>query len=196
MKNTRQLPLLFLLILSLLYLPGCVTTSASLGSNSIKAPYATNLRNYKTYAWYQDVPPAEAAYDRGYSASLNKHLRQAIEQELQEKGYIKATQNPDVLVAYDVSVSVPLEKDKPENFSEGFGYSYGYMSGYRYSYGHSDMPGYRNVDLFKQGTLIIDLINPKSDLLLWRGWTEGALKKFKAGYSTVQNRVEEVMEQL
>ncbi|WP_276496043.1 DUF4136 domain-containing protein [Pontibacter litorisediminis] len=185
----------YLIILSILYLPSCVTTSASLGAKAIKAPYAASLRNAKTYAWYQPSPMAQPEYLKGYKPALHKNLVQAVEQELQERGYTKVEQNPDMLVAYDVSVSVPAEKDRSENFIEGFGYSYAYMSGYRYSYGYADMPGYRSVDLFKEGTLIIDLINPRSNMLLWRGWAEGAIN-FNAGSGAVQKRVEEVLEQL
>ncbi|WP_266205702.1 DUF4136 domain-containing protein [Pontibacter kalidii] len=183
------------LLIGISSLPSCVTTSASLGAKSIKAPYAASLRNAKTYAWYQPAPPAPAVYLKGFKASLHQNMVQAVEQEMQEQGYTKVEQNPDVLVAYDVSVSVPEEQDKAENFAEGFGYSYGYMSGYRYDYGHADMPGYRSVDLFKEGTLIIDLINPRSKMLLWRGWAEGAIN-FNAGPGAVRKKVEEVLEQL
>ncbi|AKD04784.1 hypothetical protein PKOR_18895 [Pontibacter korlensis] len=181
--------------MSALQLTSCVTTSASLGAKSIKAPYANNFRGAKTYSWYQTPPPAGAEYINGYKASLHKNMIQAIEKELQERGYTKVDENPDVLVAYDVSVSVPEEKDKTEKFSQGFGYSYGYMSGYRYDYGHADMPGYRSVDLFKEGTLIIDFINPRSNMLLWRGWAEGAVNP-KDNYKAVENKVEEVIGQL
>ncbi|ARS34878.1 DUF4136 domain-containing protein [Pontibacter actiniarum] len=196
MKRSLKALLPLCLALATVSLPSCVTTSASLGANAIKAPYATNLRNYKTYAWYQPAPAAEADYLSGYRPSLDKHIRQAVEQELQEQGYTKVESNPEVLVAYDVSVSVPAEKDRTEQFNKGFGYSYGYMSGYRYDYGHSDMPGYRSVDLFKKGTLIIDLINPRSNMLLWRGWSEGAISNFKAGAGKVEKQVEEVIEKL
>ncbi|MCX2739224.1 DUF4136 domain-containing protein [Pontibacter anaerobius] len=194
MKRFFSLSTIPCLFLGLLYLSSCVTTSASMGAKSIKAPYASSLRTVKTYAWYQPEPPAEPEYLKGYKPALHRNLVQAIEQQLEKKGYTKAESNPDVLVAYDVSVSVPLEKDKSENFSEGFGYSYGYMSGYRYDYGHSDMPGYRSVDLFKEGTLIIDLIHPRSKMLLWRGWAEGAVD-FNDGANAIENRVEEVLEQ-
>ena len=147
----------------------------------------------RTYAWYQNPPAAAAEYEKGYKAGLDENIRRAVEAELAEKGWQKVEQNPDVLVAYDVSVSVPLEKDKPENFAPGFGYSYGYMSGYRYNYGNAGLPGYRNVDLFKEGTLIIDLVSPKTDQLVWRGWSEGAISNFNAGYNKVQQQVAEVL---
>lgn len=195
MKINLRLSALLLLTLCAFGFNGCVASSGANGATAIKAPYA-NPKAYKTYAWYQVVPPAEPAYDKGYSANLNSHIQRAVEEELQQRGYKRVEENPDVLVAYDVSVSVPEEKDNPENFRKGFGYSYGYMSGYRYSYGHADMPGYRSVDLFKEGTLIIDLINPKSNMLVWRGWAEGGISSFKAGYKKVQDQVQEVLQKL
>ncbi|MFD2999171.1 DUF4136 domain-containing protein [Pontibacter toksunensis] len=196
-SNKRLSSLLCLLCLMMCFigLNSCVTTSGAIGATAIKAPYA-RMDTYKTYAWFQPQPVAESDYEKGYSANLNKSIKQAVEEELKEKGYRKVESQPDVLVAYDVSVPVPEEKDQPENFSTGFGYSYGYMSGYRYNYGNADMPGYRSVDLFKQGTLIIDLVSPQSKMLLWRGWSEGGISNFKAGYKQVKNQVEEVLEKL
>lgn len=191
----NRLLVLYCLIICSIGLNSCVTTSGARGASAIKTPYA-RMNNFMTYAWYQKQPVAEPAYDKGYNANLHRNIQKAVEEELQEQGYRKVDTNPDVLVAYDVSVSVPEEKDKPGNFANGFGYSYGYMTGYRYTYGNADMPGYRSVDLFKQGTLIIDFISPQSNMLLWRGWAEGGIRNFKAGYKTVQQQVEEVIEKL
>ncbi len=132
-------------------------------------------------------------FEKGFDKSLDQHLRRALEEELQKKGFKPATENPDVLIAYDVSVSVPVEKDVPANFAHGFGYSYAHMAGYRYAYQNSGAPGYRSVDLFKQGTLIIDFVDPASNQLLWRGWTEGAISNFGAGYGKVRRAVETIL---
>lgn len=194
MLNKKLLSLLQFLLLPL-FMCACVVTSGIKSTNAISAPGA-NLKRYKTYSWYQQEPEAAAEYDPGFGSGLDEKLRRAVEEELEEKGYRKVTENPDLLVAYDVSVSVPLEKDKPENFLPGFGYSYGYMHGYRYGYNNAGLPGYRSVDLFKSGTLIIDLINPKTNVLVWRGWTEGAIENFNAGYKKVHQEVEEVLNKL
>ena len=190
-------------ILFYLYLPvicllavSCVTSAVTSRPNAVAAT-GVNTRNLKTFAWFQEQPVAALAYDKDYNANLNQHLRRAIEEELLAKGFTKSTTgNPDVLIAYDVSVSVPVEKDKPENFADGFGYSYAHMSGYRYNYGHSSLPGYRAVDLYKSGTLIIDLVNPTTKELMWRAWSEGAISNFKANYNSVHNEVENVLEPL
>lgn len=193
----KNFPTLLLLCLAAMAfaLNSCVTTSGAIGANAIKAPYAT-LDRYKTFAWYQPAPAEKPDYDKGYNKQLHEHIQRAVEEELEERGYRKGAGEPDVLVAYDVSVSVPEEKDKSSKARPGFGYSYGYMAGYRYNYGHADMPGYRSVDLFKEGTLIIDLVHPQSNMLLWRGWAEGGISNFKAGYNSVHGQVEEVLEKL
>lgn len=173
----------------------CIATSGINHTSAITANEGA-LGKKQTYAWYQEKPEAQAAYGPGYSATLHTHLLKAVEEELQRKGYRKTTLNPDMLVAFDVSVSVPDAMDKPELYGPDFGYSYAYMAGYRYTYSNAALPGYRAVDLFKQGTLIIDLIEPKGRQLLWRGWTEGAVKNPDAGYGKTRNLVEEILKKL
>jgi hypothetical protein len=173
----------------------CVATSGIDHTSAITSSEG-NLKGRTTYAWYQNEPKAEANYMKGYGPQLNSHLIRAVEEELARKGYSKTSANPDVLLAYDVSVSVPDAMDKPELYGPGFGYSYAYMAGYRYSYGNAQIPGYRAVDLFKQGTLIVDVIDPKSKQLLWRGWTEGAVKNPDAGYGKVRSLVQEIIKRI
>ena len=194
MRSFKLFNLTSILFLTTL-LSACVVTSGIKNTNAIVAPGA-NTKLYRTYNWYQPSPAAQASYDKGYRANLNERVIKAIETELEKKGYKKVTDKPDVLVAYDASVSVPIEKDKPENFEPGFGYSYAYMAGYRYNYSNAGQPGYRSVDLFKSGTLIIDLINPKSKQLVWRGWTEGALDNFNPSANNVQQHVQEILNRL
>lgn len=191
--KTALNPLLLLLFCAFTTLSGCVASSGAGVSNAISAPTATTT-TYKTYAWYQQ-PTGSPEFEKGYSLTLDTRIRRAVEEELQKKGLQKVSENPDVLVAYDVSVSVPVEKDAPGTYPNGFGYSYGYMVGYRYNYSYTNMPGFRAVDLFKQGTLIIDMVSAKGNELVWRGWTEGAISNFNANYKTVHNQVEQILEQ-
>lgn len=193
MKNKLSFALC-LLLFALLF-SSCVATSGIDHTSAITSSDG-NLSGKSTYAWYQTTPNAKADFMKGYGPELNTNLIRAVEEELERKGYTKTTANPDVLVAYDVSVSVPDAMDKPELYGPGFGYSYAYMAGYRYSYGNAQLPGYRAVDLFKQGTLIVDVIDPKSKQLLWRGWTEGAVKNPNAGYGKVRSLVQEIMKRM
>lgn len=196
MKSFKnQLSSALYLFLCAIFLSSCVATSGIDHTNTISSSEGV-LAKKTTYAWYQSTPAAQPAYGPGFDADLHKHLLKAVEEELQRKGYTKTSVNPDMLVAYDVSVSVPDAMDKPELYGPGFGYSYAYMSGYRYTYGNAELPGYRAVDLFKQGTLILDVIDPKTKQLLWRGWTEGAIKDFGAGYGTVKSQVQRIVNRM
>lgn len=178
--------------LCVLLLSGCVASSAGEGSKTIAAPDA-ELSRYKTFAWYQPEKVSKAAYGDGYNGDLDVNIRRAVEEELRQKGMQKVTLNPDVLIAYDVSVDVPKEKDNPEAYPPGFGYGYAHMAGYRYNYGNTGIWGYRSVDLYKQGTLIIDVILPEKQQLLWRGWAEGAITNYNANYKKIHQKVEDVL---
>jgi hypothetical protein len=193
MKRTLSQTLLFLFIA--VAFSSCLATSGINHTSAISASEGA-LSNKSTYAWYQTTPQAKAAYGPGYNASFNENMLKAVEEELERRGYSKTTANPDMLVAYDMSVSVPDAMDKPELYGNGFGYSYAYMAGYRYSYGSAQLPGYRAVDLFKQGTLIIDVVDPRSKQLLWRGWTEGAVKNPNAGYGNTKKLVQEILKRM
>lgn len=193
MKNKLTVALSFFLF-SLCF-SSCVATSGIDHTSAITSSEG-DLSGRMTYAWYQVTPNATASYMKGYGPSLHNNLLRAVEEEMARKGYSKTTTNPDILVAYDVSVSVPDAMDKPELYGPGFGYSYAYMAGYRYSYGNAQIPGYRAVDLFKEGTLILDVIDPKSKQLLWRGWTEGAVKSPDAGYGKVRSLVQEIIKRM
>lgn len=194
MTRTLRFTCLYLLLIPVL-LSSCVATSGIDNTSSI-ASTEKPLKTQKTYNWYQAEPAAPAAFENGYSPNLHQHLLKAVEAELEKKGYSKTSVNPDLLVAYDVSVSVPESKDKPELYGNGFGYSYAYMAGYRYNYGNAQIPGYRVVDLFKEGTLIVDVIDPKTKQLLWRGWTEGAVSNFNAGYGKTEGLVRPIIQRL
>lgn len=175
-----------------LLLGGCVASSSGTDSKTIAAPDA-EISQYRTYAWYQPEKVSNAAYGEGFDGDLDVNLRKAIEEELRQKGMKKVALNPDVLIAYDVSVDVPKEKDNPDAYAPGFGYGYAHMAGFRYNYNNTGIWGYRSVDLYKQGTLIIDAIKPEDQQLVWRGWAEGAITNYKASYKKIQQKVEEVL---
>ena len=179
----------------LLLLSGCVASSVSTESNAIYNQDAA-LGDVKTFAFFQPVPVATADFQDGFSAGMDEKLKRALKTGLQQKGIQEVATEPDILVAYDVSVAVPPEKERSENYLAGFGYGYAYMAGYRFNYKNDDLLGYRSIDLYKQGTLVIDLIDADSKKLLWRGWAEGALTNPDVRYKTIENHVTEMLKKL
>jgi hypothetical protein len=153
---------------------------------------SAQFSQYRTYNWYQPEPTASSSGE-GVNPSLQQHLKRAIEQEIAKKGLQKTTDNPQVLLAYDVSVKKPAQLPAQNN-AAGTGYGYAYQVGYRYDYGHAKMANFQPVDNYIPGTLIIDVIDASSKELVWRGWAEDVVEDFNADYRTVENYVDDIID--
>ena len=125
----------------------------------------------KTFAWI-DPPLREEARDDGPSGAdpfthntlIDKRVRHEVETWLTGHGYRAAAagETPDFLVRYEL-VSREVERDSPVFVTGGYGrYGYGYGSGVGYGYSHATT--------YQEGTLILDVIDPDSERITWRGW--------------------------
>ena len=148
-----------------------------------------NFAGHQTFEW---APRPDKA-DSGYSAQnslLEKRLRHAVEQEFAAKGFRKQTTGtPDFLITYRVDFNDKLEVTSRDNYWSA---SYGYWPGY-YGFGFGYWPGYYNFGFgsryyyapgfygiegpyrreyreYKEVTLTLDLLNPATKELIWRGW--------------------------
>lgn len=110
---------------------------------------------FKTYAW---MPRSEG--DVGVPEGRQKYLEDAltktIEQQLAAKGFTKVAENPDVLVGYWYGLA-----------DQGTGTA-DFTVDYTNSY--SD----RKVWESGGGVIRVDLVNPETSKLVWRGIAEGA----------------------
>jgi len=114
-----------------------------------------DFATYKTYAW---MPRSEG--DVGVSVGRQKYMEDAltknIEQQLAAKGFAKVPENPDVLVGYwyglveQESGSVDFTVDYTKDYSN------------------------RKVWDSGGGVIRVDLVNPKTNNIVWRGTAHGA----------------------
>lgn len=111
----------------------------------------------------------------------NQQLRNDLVQGFQGKGYTLSTANPDFQVAYYAGTK---EKMDTTYWNPGPGWRYGYRGfGFRRSrfasawpwygagYGLGAFPYGANVQVqdYTQGTVIVDVIDPQTMELIWRG---------------------------
>ncbi|MDJ0622645.1 MAG: DUF4136 domain-containing protein [Desulfocapsaceae bacterium] len=92
---------------------------------------------------------------------LQKRFREAIDRELQTKGFVVAP-IPDFRVQYTYSIATRLESDP---VSTGFGFGKG---SYR-RYGGIGISTRSDIRQYDVGTLVIDIYDEQSAKLLWRG---------------------------
>ncbi|MDX5345817.1 MAG: DUF4136 domain-containing protein [Hymenobacteraceae bacterium] len=182
-----------LTVLFLMLLQSCNVSSLLVKVNTA---YDQNARfeTYKTYNWYQPNPAAAAQSIQPYTDNLHNHIRKAIEQELNKKGLQKTSANPDLLVAYDVSIPHQARRPVSQPLPADFGYSYAWLMGYRYDYSHTAIPNYQPVSTYKPNTIIVDLIDANTRELVWRGWVEEVVEDYNATYKTVENYVDDIID--
>jgi hypothetical protein len=121
-----------------------------------------------TFAWLEPPLREEAHAERGdasdpftHNTLLDGRVRQRVEAWLTAHGYhmARAGESPDLLLRYEV-VSRDVTRDSPVYVS-GFGH---------YGYGYGSAVGYAHTNTYQEGTLILDLIDPATQRIAWRGW--------------------------
>ncbi|NOQ64927.1 MAG: DUF4136 domain-containing protein [Methyloprofundus sp.] len=164
-----------LLTLSIaLFIPGCSSLSVNTDYDS-----KIDFSQLKTYRWHAENTHNEAS-KKYLTAITDQRIRSAIERQLQAQNLIKSTTGKaDFLVNYSIAVEDKTDIHTYNNYN-GMYPGYGYRAGYGY-YGGGMGMGYASsetqVTHYQQGTLIIDIINPETDQLMWRGAADGRLPK-------------------
>ena len=134
---------------------------------SVNTDYDTSrdFGTLKTYAWM--TPAKKLIVDPLVDNDLmNKRVQRAVESELSALGYVKANseEGADFFVTYHVSSE---DKISVSSFHGHYGYYPCWRGCYGYGYGGygSDI----HVRQYKQGTFMIDVVDPASRELMWRG---------------------------
>jgi hypothetical protein len=120
---------------------------------------SANLDEYQTFGW-QATPSLEANNNPLYYNELNdKRIKNAIGQQLESRNYTYSDK-PELLIHYHI-----IMEDKTIMRTDPYGY-----------YGPYWMRTEVNVYEYREGTLIIDLMDADTNSLVWRGWITSFLK--------------------
>jgi len=161
-----------------------VIISSSCSSLNLTTDYdeTINFTQLKTYAWHKANKHNENSnHYLKVNHIMDQRIRSLINQELKNEGLIKSSTTPDFLINYSIIVEDRTDIQTYNNYN-------GYYPGFRYGAGFGTYGQYMSmsygsgssntqVTYYQQGTLIIDVINPKTDQLMWRGAADGRLPK-------------------
>ena len=134
-------------------------------SMAINNDYDTNadFRSYKTFDWLDNRPGiGENVRARIQEHQLfDKWLRTAVAAEFGAKGLERDEVDPDLLVIYHVGAGGEIDVT-----------DWGYRYGIAYFGGYS-----RDIDVYayREGTLVLDLIDAKTMDLIWRGSAQNTI---------------------
>lgn len=177
MKTMLRLSSLFLVLGAF----GCSSGVA------VNADYDTSAEftKYKTYAWVHEVlPPDKIPEGLGADSDIvDRRIRASLNEEMAAKGFTADASDPDLVIFYHVGV-----EDKVDVTDWG----YSYASTGRY-WGWNT----RNVDTYsyQEGTLIVDFVDARSKVLVWRGTAQTVLEDLTPEESdqAIKDIIKEVM---
>lgn len=183
--------LFVLFSLASLFLAGCAgTVPVDVSTDYDKA---VNFNQHTTFKWYQEKPAARRDTTRTYDTFMDQRIRNAVESNLGRKGLRRTEATPNLFIAYDVKVVTRQEIRPDYTYAPGW-YGYGYWYGYRYDYGYSRFARPMTIDQYKDGTIIIDIIDAKDNQLIWRGWGQMEVGSANVSEAEINRIVGKILE--
>lgn len=153
----------FSLLLAVCGICGCVAISAS--SDYVSG---TDFSNLKTYNWVAGPQPI-AGDTRIDNTLTNQRIRNAIDQALAAQGYVKTSSGTsDFLVSYQAAIEgklnvttidIPYQTPSTRDLVTGSSSTWNLAHGGRETF----------VNQYDEGSLFIDIVDPKTNELMWRG---------------------------
>jgi hypothetical protein len=145
--------IIFPLILA--FFTSCATSSLP----TVKTDYdnEADFTEFASFNWSDEIENQKDSHPILDNSLVRKRIKNAIRSEMEGRGY-EFAESADLLVNFHVVIE------------EKTGYTTTPSFGYRY-WARDNVQPYN----YKEGTLIIDLIDKKQNQLVWQGYTEGII---------------------
>ncbi len=144
------------ILLPLALLAGCSGYDVSYDYDA-----TVSYARYKSFDYYTSKKGTG-----GTTSLMDKRVRTSVERELQAKGFVMETKaDPDFLVTY-----YPIVQERKVRTTTHVGGGWGY----RPIYGRIGTSSSR-VRHYKEGTIVIEIVDFKSNQMIWQGAAAGAL---------------------
>lgn len=142
-------------------------------SSEVKSYLArgVNLREHRTYNWALDDARSTGDPRLDNNRFFQERVQAAVEAQLADRGFEK-TDSPDLIVRYHASVTQDIanrEADDRSNCEEC------------------------RPEVYDQGTLSIDLVDARTDRLVWRGWAKGSIDGVIDDQEWMEQRIDQAV---
>lgn len=170
-----------LLALAVLMVAGCTVTP----------PYEfdrqASFAELKTFQWLEpnyDQKGVNLSHPVLESPLLGQRVERAVTSALESKGYRRVDSDPDFYVTYHTA-----ESETERRHGSYVQLGYGRYSPYFGTGVLLDM----TPRTFREGTLIIDIVEAETDDLIWRGWRDAYLTQRNFEQERVDETVREIL---
>lgn len=122
-----------------------------------------DFSGYQTWDWMPG-PPERTGDERVDDPKVRERIQSRIESQLITLGFTKVANSPDFLVNYHAALNTELNQVRMDNY-----YEYAH---YQVFYPHWTAT---YTDVYELGTLVIDILDPNTNRLVWRGWARAEI---------------------
>jgi uncharacterized protein DUF4136 len=136
----------------------------------------TDFARYRTYDWATDAPRTTGDPRLDSNPFFEERVQHAVDEQLARRGFEKTTSGTSELrLHYHASISQELD-----------------LAGADLRYGVNASSPY----VYDAGTLVIDLVDNRTDKLIWRGWSEGGLDNAIDNQDFMEARIDETVRRI
>ena len=138
-----------------------------------------DFTRYRTFDWgpADALPAGDARLER--DAFFQDHIQGAIERNMAARGFERAaaTVEPDVRVHFHAVIDRRLDVNRLDSQS-------GYCGGNDCQAGVSE---------YEEGTLVVDMIDVRSNRLVWRGWAQDSVEGVLDNQDRLARKIEDAV---
>ncbi|MEQ1868924.1 MAG: DUF4136 domain-containing protein [Vicinamibacterales bacterium] len=136
------------------------------------------LTNFHTYRWANDTARVTGDPRLDNNPFFARRLMTAADRELSAHGFeLRSSGDTDLLLHFHASVSQRLDVsviDGTLGACNGCGSS----------------------SLYDAGTIMLDLVDPKTNTLLWRAWSEGSIDGIVDDQTILEQRIDDAVKRI
>lgn len=173
----RQLLLRTAAVAAAVMMTGCATLRVSSHTDP-----GLVWSKYTTFDWgpADALPAGDPRLDK--DPFFEDRVEGAIEKAMAAHGFARAagSDRPDVLIHYHASITDRLDVDRLDR---------------RYTPCATEECG-PAVTRYEAGTLVVDIIDTASNVLIWRGWAQGSVEGVLGNRDRLRRRIDESVERM
>jgi Domain of unknown function (DUF4136) len=161
---------------SALGLTACATMTVS-----SHAERGLDFAQYRTYHWgpADALPTGDPRLDR--NPFFQDHVQGAVEKHLAAKGLERSTSGTaDLLMHYHASINQRIDVNRIDR---------------EYGYCYDQNCQVRVID-YEAGTLVLDLVDTRTNRLIWRGWAQNSVEGLLGDQDRMARNIDEAVRRM
>jgi Domain of unknown function (DUF4136) len=166
-------------------------TSGCAATVHVEKDKQVDFSKYKTFAWISE--------NEGKKSKANdpedKNVHDAVSLELKNSQWKEVTNNPDVLISYDVLIERSTRVESNTVYTRAT--SRLYFNPYTRRYGTILYPsqfwGYNDYNVpVREGTLTLTVTDANTDKTIWQGWTTNEVNSRRLSHKEIQGIIKSI----